>query len=161
MIRGNSKMAPERRSLWMRRILFLCALLVACGSKPKPDTIPTTYRLIAGVSMGGIGASVLGLRHPDMFDGVGPLGGPLDAAFYMRVMEQFWLGGFCSRAQLEAIMAQNPNNPNALNDPNIVGVCMKAAPATVPNEHSESYSHWQFTTNGGTVNRDYYLSAFY
>ena len=33
-----------------------------------------TYRAVAGVSMGGIGASMYFFRHPERFDAVGVLG---------------------------------------------------------------------------------------
>ncbi len=144
-----------------KNLLAFSLALVACSPKPKaPETIPTTYRLIGGVSMGGIGSSVIAMHHPELFDGVAPLGGPLDASYLLRNIERYYVGGFCTRAQLEQIVAQNPNNPNALNDPSIVGSCMQAAPAQVPNEHAQDYSHWYFTTNGGTVNRNFYLDVF-
>jgi hypothetical protein len=147
----------------MKRVIMAGALfVVGCGGKPAPETIPTTYRLIAGVSMGGFGSSIIGLSHPELFDGVAPMGGPFDAAYLLRMLDNYLLGGFCSRQQLETILAENPGNPNALNDPNLVGWCMAPRAAEVTYEHSQSYSHWHFTTNGGTVNRNFYLNtAFY
>jgi S-formylglutathione hydrolase FrmB len=41
------------------------------------DGIPRELRHIAGVSMGGIGALLVGLRHPDLFASVASISGPV------------------------------------------------------------------------------------
>ena len=70
-----------------KRVLVWAAVLTACHSNPKtsdptpvaqPEPLATTYRVISGISMGGIRSSTIGLHHPEMFDAVAPLGGPFD-----------------------------------------------------------------------------------
>ena len=140
--------------------LCLGAVVLSCGSPktepppPAPAKIHTTYRIIAGVSMGAIGSSALGFSHADKFDGIAPLGGPFDAAYVTRMIDDFWLGGFCTRPELEAALAANPH---ALNDPTVMEACAdRATPGTW--EHPNAFNHWHVTTNGGTFNRDDYLS---
>ncbi len=145
-----------------RAVFFVVASslfpLFGCGQAktpvpPAPATVRTTYRVIGGVSMGAIGSSALGLTHPERFDGIAPLGGPLDAAFFSRMLDRFVLGGFCTRAELEAIAAQDPVK---LNDPAVINAC--ARPATPMKwEHANDFNHWHVTNNGGTFDRDAYL----
>ncbi len=103
--------------------------------------------------MGGIGSASLGLSNPDRFDAVAPLGGPLDAAFFQRMLDQFVTGGFCSKAEIEAILQQGAGK---LNDPKAFAACSKRPP-TLPNEHSQDFNHWHVTINGGTFDRDAYI----
>lgn len=142
-----------------RLITSTCLALVACGPAkvdPPPAPLPklrTTYRVITGVSMGGIGSTSLGLSNPERFDAVAPLGGPLDYAFFSRSMDRFFTGGFCTKAEIEAVLRQDPVK---LNDPKAFERCSKR-PATLPNEHSQDFNHWHVTINGGTFDRDSYL----
>ncbi|MCC6810961.1 MAG: hypothetical protein IT381_26260 [Deltaproteobacteria bacterium] len=133
----------------MKRAVLCLLLLSACRFDK------TTYRLIGGVSMGAIGASALGFRHPMDFDGVAALGGPMDAAYLGRAIERQLFGGFCSRADLEAVV--DAQGPLALNDPAALAHCMGPVPAELPNEHEQSFSHWYFSTSGGTFDRTAYI----
>ena len=144
----------------VRQSQFACALValaaVSCGptqsNPPPPTKIATTYRVIGGVSMGGIGAAALGLSRPERFDGVATLGGPLDAAYFQRMLDRFVMGGFCTREELEAILASDPVK---LNDPAVIDACAK--PATPMKwEHKNDFNHWHTTNNGGTFDRDSY-----
>ena len=45
------------------------------------------FRAIAGVSMGGYGAMNTGLSHPNAFQTVACLGGPLDMAYLLKYIE--------------------------------------------------------------------------
>lgn len=143
----------------MRVPVIACAvavLIVSCGpttsAPPPPEKMSTSYRVIGGVSMGGIGAAALGLLRPERFDGVAMLGGPLDAAYFQRMLDQFVTGGWCTREQLEAILAQDPVK---LNDPAIIDAC--ARPATPGKwEHPNDFNHWHTTNNGGTFDRNSY-----
>lgn len=59
-----------------------------------------TYRAVAGMSMGGIGASMYFFRHLDRFDAVGVLGadpGP-DLTYSMAFTRDLFFGGFCTAA---------------------------------------------------------------
>lgn len=146
----------------MRRVspVVLLILAAACGAPEKkeeaPPKIHTTYRVIAGASMGAIGTAALTATHTDTFDAAGMLGGPLDAALLLRSMDQFHLGAFCTLSELEAIKAADPAK---LNDPAAINPCMKR-PATITWEHSQDFNHWVPTTNGGSFNRNMYLDIF-
>ncbi len=138
----------------MRNALLALTLLAAC----IPER--TTHRLMTGISMGGIGASMIALRHPLDFDGMGALGGPLDAAFLAHTIDHVYLGGFCSRAELEALMQQFPDDPTVLNDPARLAACMPLIEGRLLDEHTQNFSHWYFTTSGGTFDRSSYLNLF-
>jgi hypothetical protein len=103
--------------------------------------------------MGAIGGMALGLSSPERFDGVAALGGPLDAAYFQRFMDHFVAGGFCTREQLEAILAQDPAK---LNDPAVIDACARVS-APMRWEHPNHVNAWHVTTNGGTFSRDSYL----
>lgn len=123
----------------------------------EPESLHTVYRAIAGVSMGAIGASTVGLKHPDKFDAVVALGGPLDARFLGRMIEHQLVGGFCSREELEAQLALDPAG---LNDPARM-TCIRDIPGDVPFQHAESFNHWHFTSSGGHFTRSSYLDLLY
>ncbi len=53
-----------------------------------------THRAVTGISMGGIGSSMFGLRHHELFDVVAPLGGPGAWSWLLHNIEQNHLGGF-------------------------------------------------------------------
>jgi S-formylglutathione hydrolase FrmB len=118
--------------------------------------VHTTYRVISGVSMGAIGTSALGLSNPNRFDAVAPLGGPLDAAFFSRMMDRFVVGGFCTRGELEALLAQDPLK---LNDPAIINACSKPVTPMTWEQHND-FNHWHVTNSGGAFDRDTYLRMF-
>ncbi len=123
---------------------------------PPPAKIRTTYRVLGGVSMGAIGGMALASSNPEKFDGIASLGGPIDAAFFQRFIDQFVAGGWCSREELEAIMAQDPVR---LNDPTVIDAC--AAPRrAVPGkwEHPNDFNHLHITNNGGTFDRESYIN---
>lgn len=135
----------------MRSLTVVLCVLAGCVP-PR-----TSHRIIAGVSMGAVGASAVGLRHPLDFDGIAALGGPLDAAFLGHAMARSYLGGFCSLAELEAVAAKDPA---ALDDPAALAHCMTVPKATMQNEREQSFVRWQFTTNGAVTDRDAYLDLF-
>lgn len=66
------------------------------GQKTFTRTI--THRAVIGVSMGGMGSSMFGLRHHDRFDVVAPLGGPAVWGWLMNYIEKNHLAGFPSIA---------------------------------------------------------------
>lgn len=142
-----------------RLALPFCAFAVAC-TPPTPDgptKISTTYRILSGVSMGATGAAALGFRTPEKFDGIAMLGGPLDSAYFsMRMVDEFALSGFCSRAQLEAIAALDPSK---LNDPDEIARCVTHTP-TQKWEHAQDFNHWHYSTSGNSTTRDVYLNMF-
>jgi hypothetical protein len=142
-------------------VAALAFVLTSCPkpADPPPGPAPlirTTYRVISGVSMGGMGTAGLGFQHPERFDAIASMGGPLDAAMLIRGIETFDLGGFCTLAELEAISAVDPSR---LNDPKVIDACSHRAPA-IRFEHSQDFNHWVYTNNGGTFDRTDYAGLF-
>ena len=52
------------------------------------------FRAIGGVSMGAYGAMNIGLGHPDFFNTIASLGGPLDMAYLLKFIEVDMLGDY-------------------------------------------------------------------
>ena len=52
------------------------------------------FRAITGVSMGGYGAMNIGLSHPDDFNTIVCLGGPLDMGYFLKYIEVDMLGNY-------------------------------------------------------------------
>jgi hypothetical protein len=102
--------------------------------------------------MGGIGSAALGFSRPERFDGVAVQGGPIDAAFFFRMVDQYAFAGFCPRAALETILASDPAK---LNDPITIEAC-RTAKTVMKWEHQQDYNHWSYTTNGANFNRETY-----
>jgi len=142
-----------------RLLAGLVVLCMACGkteNPPAPTPIRTTYRIMTGVSMGATGAAALGFSNPDKFDAVAVLGGPLDAAYFIRMIDKFGTGGFCTLPELEAIMATGPEK---LNDPDVIAACARREPAQQW-EHSQDFNHWHYTANGTSATRETYIDMF-
>lgn len=115
---------------------LLIATACAPPPPPAPKKVPTTYRMIGGLSMGAIGSAAIGFRHPQTFDAIAALGGPLDAALLLRTIDQFQTGGFCPRAELEARLA-------TLNDP--AQPACATHPPPLKYEHVQDFNHWKYT----------------
>ena len=105
-----------------------------------------THRAVIGVSMGGGGAAMVGLRHHDRFDVIAPLGGPVDWTWLIGHIERNHVGGFL---------------PNDGVTPS--GVAPLLTP-TLPYEHSQSFNQWWYEFpkegNGGTFDRSEYVQIF-
>jgi len=104
-----------------------------------------SHRAVIGISMGGGGAAVYGMRHHDKFDALGPLGGPSDWTWMLWYIEQNALGGFCPVGK----------------------TCPKVAPNLYPMEetyaHTMDYDHWFYERgkgNGGSFPRSEYVQIF-
>lgn len=147
-----------------RLVGLLSLLLAACEDRATQvgGLDGHRHRAIAGVSMGAIGATALGTEHPQLFDAIGALGGPLDPGYFLSYLETHYLGGFCTVEELEAIVAAHPEHPNPLDDPELLP-CMEPAPSrneAVLRERRQSFARWAFGNNGGTFDRDAYLDLF-
>ena len=113
-----------------------------------------TYRAVTGVSMGSAGSSLLGSRHPELFDFVAPLGGPVDWIHMLHYIRTWHLGGFCTEAERQA-------------DP---AGCAAGASTdrTPPNDRiyevRQDYEHWfypdQWGGQGGVFDRVQYVQIF-
>lgn len=147
----------------MRRFaVFALALWTACSGGEEKRPASPTYRAIAGFSMGAMGATFVGASNPARFDAIGALGGPVDFDYLLGYLERAWVGGFCSREELEAILAAHPGRPEVLDDPAQLP-CMRPAPAqaaTLLPEHEQSFVRWIYGDNGGSFDRDAYLDLF-
>ena len=149
-------------------MLLALGLLAACGGRtakkpagapPAPTLRHYTFRAIGGVSMGGMGSSFIGTSHPDLFDAIGSLGGPMDFSYLLHFIETSDVGGFCTLSQLEALLAQDPTGA-ILNQPSALGCMHPPPPQVTPYEHTEDFNHWRYTSNGGNFDRDSYMSLF-
>lgn len=112
-----------------------------------------TYRAVAGVSMGGIGASMYFFRHPDRFDAVGVLGadpGP-DLTYSMGFTRDMFFGGFCTASDEKAGKGK------------IGQTCPQARPPLAgQNEYVGSFEAMPIQTGEGiglTLRRKLYLRA--
>ena len=93
-----------------------------------------TFRAISGVSMGGLGSSMIGARHTDRFDIVAPLGGPAEWVYLTQYIHNAGMGGFGENYIAEQEF-----------------------------EHTMSYDDWYFPTGegtGGSFNRNEYSEIF-
>ncbi|WP_373048272.1 alpha/beta hydrolase-fold protein [Vulgatibacter sp.] len=146
----------------MRRLALLPLVALAACSDPEEKAPAPTYRAIAGFSMGAMGATFVGGANPERFDAIGSLGGPVDVDYLLGYLERSWVGGFCTLAELEAILAAHPGDPAVLDDPARLP-CMAPAAAqaeAVLPEHAQSFVGWIYGDNGGSFDRDAYLDLF-
>ena len=153
-----------RRALRLAEALCALALAGGCGKKvaptpPAPNLRHYAFRAIGGVSMGGMGASFIGTSHPELFDAIGALGGPMDFAYLLHFMESSYFGGFCTLPELQALLQSDPTG-KILNDPLSLGCMGPPPPQVLPYEHTEDFNHWRYTDNGGNFDRDRYLDLF-
>ena len=107
-----------------------------------PEERLWNFRAVAGVSMGGLGSSMLGARHPDRFDIVAPLGGPAEWVYLSHYIRDGGMGGFDHHPDASPTVPYTPNQEL---------------------EHGMSYDNWYFPTGegtGGSFNRDDYSEIF-
>jgi hypothetical protein len=148
---------PSGRLAALALALSLLAGCPKVDEPPGPETRRYTFRAVAGMSMGAIGASFLagyGDNHAK-FDAVGSMGGPMDATYFLDAFERLQTGGFCTHAQLVALAAENPA---ALNDP---GALDCGAPRTRWYETPQTMNRWRYTANGGDFDRSSYVNLFH
>ncbi len=97
---ANPRMEP-RGDGWVLRFeaprfgTYQAVVATNAGTVKKKRKL--THRAVFGFSMGGIGSSMFGMNHHDMFDLVVPLGGPMDAAHFLDYSMRYHFGGFCER----------------------------------------------------------------
>jgi S-formylglutathione hydrolase FrmB len=107
-----------------------------------------TFRGITGVSMGGCGAGLVGLRNHEKFDFVGPLGGPANWTGMLDYMNRYHMGGFCTAQDTTGSIGEH---------------CPVPEPRAMF-EFSQDYENWFYPDGwdgqGGTFNREDYLKIF-
>jgi len=113
-----------------------------------------TYRGITGVSMGAGGAATVGFDHPELFDFVAPLGGPVDWVSMLHYIRTYHMGGFCTEAQRIA-------DPTGCDGP--AQTSRTPAPTGVF-EVQQDFEHWtyvdEYDGQGGTFDRHEYIQIF-
>ena len=104
------------------------------------------FRGITGVSMGAGGAASVGFRHPEEFDFVAPLGGPVDWEYMLHYIQTYHLGGFCTAST------------------GTIGEHCPVPPSDQIFEHVQEYENWFYQDGyegqGGTFDRDEYIDIF-
>ena len=114
-----------------------------------------THRAVTGVSMGGIGSSMFGLRHHELFDVVAPLGGPGAWSWMIHHIEKNHMGGFrdippgstAEDVQIEKTLCDADGD--CRDDETCVGVlpdrqgrCTLMPTPEHPYEHPQTYDTW-------------------
>lgn len=135
-----------------------------------------THRAVIGVSMGGGGTAMVGMRHHDLFDVLAPLGGPVDWTWMLHHIENNHLGGFraipsgttLADIQLTATPCADASACEA--DETCMGAaagqgkCVPLPKATDPYEHPSTFNTWWYeypkTGNGGSFSRRDYVQIF-
>ncbi|AKT40160.1 hypothetical protein [Chondromyces crocatus] len=136
-----------------------------------------THRAVMGISMGGGGSAMVGLRNHHLFDVVAPLGGPVDWTWLLHHIEQNHLGGFRSIApgtvlediQLTADACSTSTDcapgetcigPQGVSP----GHCALMPTPKDPYEHPSTFNRWWYEYpregNGGSFNRTSYVQIF-
>jgi len=128
-------------------VTLQAALPTGAGTK---TTRHHTYRALAGVSMGGFGASVNFWKHPDRYDAIAVLGadpGP-DMTYTLGMVRDYFAGGFCTAA----------DGANAIGT-----LCPSPrAPLTAQYERASSFEAMLYEAGSGTgltLKRSLYMRA--
>ncbi len=136
-----------------------------------------THRAVIGVSMGGMGSSMFGLRHHDKFDVVAPLGGPASWSWLIHYIEQNHLAGFRPIAPGTVLgdipLTREPCDSTAdcAADEQCLGKtedqqgkCTFMREPTDPYEHTQVFNNWwaEYPRNGvgGRFPREEYAQIF-
>ena len=123
------------------------------GTPLQPGQRCFTYRALGGVSMGGGSAARIAFHYPELFDAVGVMGTPFsDFDYFYNMLATNHLDGFCPREQILQLLADNPGNPDILDDPNAAGVWCGQHGANIPGDLAEpdtqcymfrsDFNHW-------------------
>lgn len=151
--------------------------VVPADAGTRTRTRRLTHRAVIGVSMGGGGTAMVGLRHHDLFDVLAPLGGPVDWTWLLYHIEQNHLGGFRPIApgtglgdiQLTATPCDADADCEADETcvgvkPDAAGRCALLPKPADPYEHPSTFNHWWYEYpregNGGTFARTDYVQIF-
>ncbi len=132
-----------------------------------------THRGVTGVSMGGMGSSMFGIRHHDKFDVVAPLGGPASWSWLLHHLERNHLGGFRPIApgttldEIPLARTECQNDAACAADERCIGItdeypgkCTLMPEPEEPYEHPQTFLNWwneypREGTGGAFPRRDY------
>lgn len=115
-----------------------------------------TYKFngVTGFSMGSMGSSQVGMRHPELFDFVAPLGGPPDFIQALNYFHDYNFGGFCTEAERQSDAEGCATGSSLAHTP----------PNDVLYQHVQDYEHWfyqdEYSGQGGTFDRREWLQIF-
>ncbi|NUP07327.1 MAG: hypothetical protein HOW73_14850 [Polyangiaceae bacterium] len=135
------------------------------------------HRAVIGVSMGGMGSSMFGIRHHDRFDVVAPLGGPAVWGWLMHYIENNHLAGFRPIApgttlpEIELARTECNDSSACAPDETCIGKtdaqpgkCTLMPPPEHPYEHPQTFNNWwaEYPRNGtgGRFPREEYAQIF-
>ncbi len=147
----------------------------AAGTKTFKRRI--THRAVIGVSMGGIGSSMFGMRHHDKFDVVAPLGGPGSWTWLLHHIEHNHLGGFrpiakgTTLADIQLVKTTCTTSADCKPDETCIGLtdtdpgrCTLMPTPVDPYEHPQTFDNWWAeyprTGTGGAFPRQDYAQIF-
>lgn len=136
-----------------------------------------SHRAILGVSMGGGGTAMFGMRNHHLFDVLAPMGGPVDLTWMLQHVESNIMGGFRPIApgttldQIPQASTACMTNTDCANDETCLGViagspgrCAWIPAAKDPYEHNSAFNHWWYEYpnkgSGGTFSRTAYIQIF-
>lgn len=151
--------------------------IMAEDAGTKSFTRRIQHRAVIGISMGGMGSSMFGVRHHDRFDVIAPLGGPAVWGWLIHYIEQNHLGGFRPIAPgttLEDIPLTRTEctaDSTCAPDETCVGVteagpgrCTLMPKTHAPYEHPQTFNNWWAeyprTGTGGRFPREEYAQIF-
>jgi hypothetical protein len=136
-----------------------------------------THRAVIGISMGGGGTAMFGMRHHDLFDVLAPLGGPVDWTWMLDNIKENHLGGFrpiakgTTLADIQLVPTACTTKADCKPDEVCLGeqglppgkcVLMPAAPE--PYAHAQTFNTWWYeyprSGNGGRFPRSEYTQIF-
>lgn len=121
---------------------------------PKTTRRHFTFHAILGVSMGSAGAGMIGLRHPDKFDFIAPMGGPVDWRYLANYIRNYHIAGFCTAAE----RVLHPTECNA-------GASVtRTPPVSDLFERQQTFEDWFYPDGsdgqGGDFDRRSYIQIF-
>lgn len=136
-----------------------------------------THRAVIGVSMGGAGTAMFGLRHHNLFDVIAPLGGPVDWTYMLHYIENNHLAGFrpiakgTTLADIKLTSASCASAADCQADETCLGPgglppgkCVLMPSSSEPYEHGQTFNTWWYESvgsgNGGSFDRKEYAQIF-
>ncbi|MCS6797539.1 MAG: esterase family protein [Myxococcota bacterium] len=120
----------------------------------RPRMRRMTFRGITGISMGGGGTGIAGLRNLDRFDFLAPLGAAWDWQYMLQYMRDYHLGGFCTDEERR----RDPASCEA-------GASLaRVPPPRYMHEHAQHFEDWYYVDEhdgqGGRFDRREYVTIF-